>query len=282
MSTPRLRVRDLTLGYGSFVLMRDVNFDVAADDIFLIMGGSGCGKSSLLRTLMGLKQPQSGQVLYGDTDIWACTEKERRRILRRTGVLFQGGALWSSMTLAENIALPLRQYTSLSDRDIRRQALLKLSLAGLTGFEDYYPSEISGGMRKRAGLARALALDPAILFLDEPSAGLDPVSAKLLDDLISELRDALGTTFVIVSHELASIYAIATNSIFLDAGTRTMQACGNPSALVRDPATPETAMLFLTRGLSRHAGEIPDPRRPDITGTAPREGTADEPQRTDR
>ena len=137
-------------------------------------------------------------------------------------------------------------------------------------------------MRKRAGLARALALDPAILFLDEPSAGLDPVSAKLLDDLISELRDALGTTFVIVSHELASIYAIATNSSFLDAGTRTMQACGNPSALVRDPATPETAMLFLTRGLSRHAGEIPDPRRPDITGTAPREGTADEPQRTDR
>ena len=166
MSTPRLRVRDLTLGYGSFVLMRDVNFDVAADDIFLIMGGSGCGKSSLLRTLMGLKQPQSGQVLYGDTDIWACTEKERRRILRRTGVLFQGGALWSSMTLAENVGLPLQQYTDLDDDEIREQASLKLALAGLAGFEDYYPSEISGGMRKRAGLARALALDPEILFLE--------------------------------------------------------------------------------------------------------------------
>ena len=215
MSTPRLRVRDLTLGYGSFVLMRDVNFDVAADDIFLIMGGSGCGKSSLLRTLMGLKQPQSGQVLYGDTDIWACTEKERRRILRRTGVLFQGGALWSSMTLAENVGLPLQQYTDLDDDEIREQASLKLALAGLAGFEDYYPSEISGGMRKRAGLARALALDPEILFLDEPSAGLDPVSARMLDDLILELRDALGTTFVIVSHELASIFAIASNGIYV-------------------------------------------------------------------
>ena len=196
MSTPRLRVRDLTLGYGSFVLMRDVNFDVAADDIFLIMGGSGCGKSSLLRTLMGLKQPQSGQVLYGDTDIWACTEKERRRILRRTGVLFQGGALWSSMTLAENVGLPLQQYTDLDDDEIREQASLKLALAGLAGFEDYYPSEISGGMRKRAGLARALALDPEILFLDEPSAGLDPVSARMLDDLRAALPN---TTFYVQS-----------------------------------------------------------------------------------
>ena len=201
MSTPRLRVRDLTLGYGSFVLMRDVNFDVAADDIFLIMGGSGCGKSSLLRTLMGLKQPQSGQVLYGDTDIWACTEKERRRILRRTGVLFQGGALWSSMTLAENVGLPLQQYTDLDDDEIREQASLKLALAGLAGFEDYYPSEISGG-----------------------------------------------TIFVIVSHELASIFAIASNGIYLDVRTRRVTARGNPSELVRDPHTELQALRFLTRG----------------------------------
>ena len=207
MSTPRLRVRDLTLGYGSFVLMRDVNFDVAADDIFLIMGGSGCGKSSLLRTLMGLKQPQSGQVLYGDTDIWACTEKERRRILRRTGVLFQGGALWSSMTLAENVGLPLQQYTDLDDDEIREQASLKLALAGL-----------------------------------------DPVSARMLDDLILELRDALGTTFVIVSHELASIFAIASNGIYLDVRTRRVTARGNPSELVRDPHTELQALRFLTRG----------------------------------
>ncbi|HAK22820.1 MAG TPA: polyamine ABC transporter ATP-binding protein, partial [Desulfovibrio sp.] len=241
-ATPVIRCRHLRVGYGSFVLMKDISFDVMPGDIFFITGGSGCGKSTLLRVLMGLKAPQAGTVSFGDTPFWPGSDGDRLKVRRRTGVLFQQGALWSSMTLAENIALPLRQYTSLSDRDIRRQALLKLSLAGLTGFEDYYPSEISGGMRKRAGLARALALDPAILFLDEPSAGLDPVSAKLLDDLISELRDALGTTFVIVSHELASIYAIATNSIFLDAGTRTMQACGNPSALVRDPATPETAM----------------------------------------
>lgn len=247
-SAPRISVRNLTVGYGSYVLMRDVSFDVARDDAFLIMGGSGCGKSTLLRVLMGLKEPQEGQVFYGETDFWACTPRERRRLMQRTGVLFQGGALWSSMTLAENVGLPLQQYTRLSPADIREQASLKLALAGLAGFEDYYPSEISGGMRKRAGLARALALDPEILFLDEPSAGLDPVSSRLLDDLILELRDTLGTTFVIVSHELASIFTVASNSIFLDARTRRVTAAGNPSLLVKDPHTEEQARLFLTRG----------------------------------
>lgn len=244
----KISVRGLQVGYGDYVLMRDVSFDVRQGDIFFIMGGSGCGKSTLLRVLMGLKSPQKGQVLYGQQDFWNGDEENRRHIMRQAGVLFQAGALWSSMTLAENVGLPLQQYTDLGPEDIRRQASLKLALAGLAGFEDYYPSEISGGMRKRAGLARALALDPQILFLDEPSAGLDPVSSRLLDDLILELRDTLGTTFVIVSHELASIYAIANNSIFLDAQSRTVKARGNPGELLRDRHTDPAARLFLTRG----------------------------------
>lgn len=256
----RISVRGLQVGYGSFVLMRDVSFDVRAGDVFFIMGGSGCGKSTLLRVLMGLKSPQAGQVLYGDTDFWGGGEDARRQVMRHAGVLFQGGALWSSMTLAENVGLPLQQYTDLDDEEIREQASLKLALAGLAGFEDYYPSEISGGMRKRAGLARALALDPRILFLDEPSAGLDPVSSRLLDDLILELRDTLGTTFVIVSHELASIFSIASNSIFLDAQTRSVTARGNPARLVRAPHTEKRARLFLTRG---GAGDGQEPARAD-------------------
>ena len=251
----RIRVRDLTVAFGSFVLMRNVSFDVRAGDIFMVMGGSGCGKSTLLRVLMGLKEPQQGHIAYNGVDFWTGTEQTRSRIMRNTGVLFQGGALWSSMTLAENVGLPLQQYTELSDAEIRELASLKLALAGLAGFEDYYPSEISGGMRKRAGLARALALDPQILFLDEPSAGLDPVSSRLLDDLILELRDSLGTTFVIVSHELASIFTIAGNSIFLDAQSRTVTARGNPSEMVKDSNTDQSAKLFLTRGGKRDGNE---------------------------
>lgn len=251
----RISVRDLTVAFGSFVLMRNVSFDVRVGDIFMVMGGSGCGKSTLLRVLMGLKEPQQGQICYNGENFWAGTEESRSRIMRNTGVLFQGGALWSSMTLAENVGLPLQQYTDLTDEEIREQASLKLALAGLAGFEDYYPSEISGGMRKRAGLARALALDPQILFLDEPSAGLDPVSSRLLDDLILELRDSLGTTFVIVSHELPSIFTIARNGIFLDAQSRTVTASGNPSEMVKNPATDQSAMLFLTRGGKRESTE---------------------------
>lgn len=246
--TPPLSVRDLTVAYGEYVLMRDVTFDVRKGDIFFIMGGSGCGKSTLLRVLMGLKAPDRGRVLYDGRDFWNAGEEMRRGLMRGVGALFQSGALWSSMTLAENVALPLQQYTDLGDAEIRELASLKLALAGLAGFEDYYPSEISGGMRKRAGLARALALDPPLLFLDEPSAGLDPVSSRLLDDLLLELRDTLGTTFVIVSHELASIFAIATGGVFLDAATRTVRAQGDPRAMLRDPATPPSARNFLTRG----------------------------------
>lgn len=243
-----LSVFDFKVGYGSYILMRDVNFEVRKGDIFFIMGASGCGKSTLLHVLMGLMPPEAGVEYFGEVDFWGSTPAERRSCMRHAGVLFQSGALWSSMTLAENVALPLEQYTDLSAEEIRELAALKLSLVGLAGFEDYYPSEISGGMTKRAGLARALALDPDILFLDEPSAGLDPVSSSLLDELIQELRDSLGATFIIVSHELASIFNIGTNSIFLDVNTRTVIAQGNPSLLVHDPHTAKEALLFLTRG----------------------------------
>lgn len=246
----RIRVENLYVGYGSFTLMKNVSFTVQAGDIFFITGGSGCGKSTLLKVLMGLKKPQGGHIFYDNTDFWESDEVARNTIKRNTGVLFQSGALWSSMTLAQNVALPLQQYTDLKDDAIYELCRLKLALTGLAGFEEYYPSEISGGMRKRAGLARALALDPSILFLDEPSAGLDPVSSRHLDDLILELRDALSTTFVIVSHELDSIFTIANNSIFLDNQTRTIQARGNPRSLRDDPNTALCARDFLTRGMA--------------------------------
>ena len=243
-----INVSDLFVGYGSFILMKNVNFQVYAGDIFFITGGSGCGKSTLLKVLMGLKEPMDGHIFYGQNDFWHSTQDIRNQIKRNTGILFQSGALWSSMTLAQNVALPLQQYTRLENEEIYELAKLKLALTGLAGFEDYYPSEISGGMRKRAGLARALALDPQILFLDEPSAGLDPVSSRHLDDLILELRDSLETTFVIVSHELDSIFAIANNSIFLDNQTRTIKAKGDPKLLLKDPNTDIAALNFLTRG----------------------------------
>lgn len=247
-----LSIRNLDLKYGSRILMEQLTFEVGRGDIFFIMGGSGCGKSTLLRTLVGLKETDSGEILYSGANFscdnfLSASEEARRDILSHIGVLFQGGALWSSMTLAENVAVPLQHYTKLNDSQIRELASLKLALAGLAGFEDYYPSEISGGMRKRAGLARALALDPEILFLDEPSAGLDPVSSQLLDNLILELRETLDTTFVIVSHELASIFAIATNSIFLDTDSHSIIARGNPSQLVNDPNTAKNARNFLHR-----------------------------------
>ena len=235
------------MAYGDFVVMRDLTFNINRGDVFIIMGGSGCGKSTLLKILIGLKSPATGQVLYGQDNLWGVDQDAREQIMKRFGVLYQSGALWSSLTLAENIGLPLEQYTGLSGKQIREQAAYKLSLVGLSGFEDYYPSEISGGMRKRAGLARAMALDPDVLFFDEPSAGLDPVSAKLLDDLMLELRDSLGTTLVVVTHELASIFAIGNNSVYLDVDTRTMTASGNPNHLLKECQDPNVRR-FLTRG----------------------------------
>jgi phospholipid/cholesterol/gamma-HCH transport system ATP-binding protein len=243
----KIEIRNLTMAYGSFVVMRDITAKVRTGEVFIIMGGSGCGKSTLLKHMVGLKEPAKGDILYDGKSFWHSSEAERQATLRRFGVLFQSGALWSSMTLEENIALPLGEYTELSPREIAEIVRLKLSLVGLKGFEEYYPSEISGGMRKRAGLARAMALDPEILFFDEPSAGLDPISSRRLDDLILELRDSLGSTIVVVTHELQSIFAIADNSIFLDATTRTMRAQGNPRELLKNSDDP---MLreFLTRG----------------------------------
>ena len=242
-----ITISDLTMAYGDFVLMRELNFTINRGDIFIIMGGSGCGKSTLLRHMVGLKVPAKGKVFYGGISFWDAGSEERAQLMRRFGILYQSGALWSSMTLAENVALPLQQYTDLSDQEIAAQVSLKLALVGLSGFEEFYPSEISGGMRKRAGLARAMALDPEVLFFDEPSAGLDPVSAKRLDDLILQLRDSLGATVVVVTHELSSIFAIGNNSVFLDPETRTMIAAGDPNLLLRENNDPRI-QNFLTRG----------------------------------
>jgi len=242
-----IAVDSVTMAYGSFVLQRDLTFNVGRGEIFVIMGGSGCGKSTLMRVLIGLKRPATGMVSYSGESFWTATARRRDTMVRRFGVLYQSGALWSSMTLLENVSLPLEEYTDLNKKERREVAALKLALVGLKGFEDYYPSQISGGMRKRAGLARAIAVDPDILFFDEPSAGLDPISSHRLDDLILELRDSLGATIVMVTHELPSIFAIADNSVFLDAETRTMIASGPPRQILEETDNP---MLreFLTRG----------------------------------
>jgi phospholipid/cholesterol/gamma-HCH transport system ATP-binding protein len=235
--------------FGDYVVQRDVNLEVAAGEIFVIMGGSGCGKSTLLKHMMGLIRPAGGDVFYDGESFWNAEPERQMEMTRRFGILFQSGALWSSMTLSENVALPLEQYTRLRPAEISALVSLKLALVGLRGFEDFYPAEISGGMRKRAGLARAMALDPDILFFDEPSAGLDPISSRRLDDLILALRDSLGATIIVVTHELPSIFAIADNSVFLDAETRTAIAHGNPRDLVRDCPIP-AVREFLTRGSS--------------------------------
>ncbi|MDH5298189.1 MAG: ATP-binding cassette domain-containing protein [Desulfobulbaceae bacterium] len=245
-NAPPIEVRNLTMAYGDFVIQRDLNFVVNKGDIFVIMGGSGCGKTTVMRALIGLQQPATGTVCYEGEDFWSAEPDRQARLKRRLGIMFQGGALWSSLTLGENIALPLKEYTTLSPRRLAEIVSFKLALVGLADFEDFYPSELSGGMKKRAGLARAMALDPEILVIDEPSSGLDPPTARRLDDLILELRDSLETTIVVISHELASILGIGTNSIFLDAETHTMINSGNPKEAVvsGDPRVRH----FLTRG----------------------------------
>lgn len=241
-----IEVRDLTMAYGSFVVMRDLNFDVRRGEIFVIMGGSGSGKSTLLKHMIGLKKPAEGEVCLEGENFWQADEALQAQMLRRIGVLYQNGALWSGLTLGENVALPLEQYTDLKPDAIADVVSFKLALMGLRGFEGFYPNEISGGMRKRAALARAMALDPDLLFFDEPSSGLDPITASRLDDLILQLRDSLGTTIVIVSHDLESIFAIADRALFLDIKDKTMTALGNPVELREAPPNAEVHR-FLTR-----------------------------------
>ncbi|HBA55318.1 MAG TPA: polyamine ABC transporter ATP-binding protein [Syntrophorhabdus aromaticivorans] len=247
---PHIIVEDLTMAFGTNVIQQDLTFTINRGDVFVVMGGSGCGKSTLMRHLIGLHRPCKGRVLYDGVSFWDVDETERLKILRHVGVMYQSGALWSSMTLAENIGLLLQEYAGVDAEKAREVASLKLALVGLAGFEDYYPSEISGGMKKRASIARAMALDPDILFLDEPSGGLDPISGRMLDDLILELRATLGTTIVVITHELASIFAIGTNSVFLDTDTKTMIASGDPKKL-RATCENDTIQNFQTRGEAR-------------------------------
>ena len=242
-----ITVRNLTMAYGERVIQNNLSFEVKHGARFIIMGDSGCGKSTLLKHLIGLIEPYKGDIFFREQELWALSDDGRKELARRFGVLYQSGALWSSMTLAQNVALPIAQYTGLPERDVEELVELKLALVGLAGFGDYYPSEISGGMKKRAGLARAMALDPEVLFLDEPSAGLDPLSSRQLDDLILELNESLSTTFLIVTHELASIYAVGKDAIFLDSETKTMLARGDPAEMARSCPNAKVRR-FLNRG----------------------------------
>jgi phospholipid/cholesterol/gamma-HCH transport system ATP-binding protein len=241
-----IAIRDLTMAYGDFVIQRDLSFEIYRGDIFVIMGGSGCGKSTLLKHMLGLITPAAGDILYNGQSFIHASAVEREAMRQQWGITYQSGGLFSSMTLAENVTLPLQLYTQYQAGEIRDIVAYKLALVGLAGYQDYHPSEISGGMRKRAALARAIALDPEILFFDEPSAGLDPISSRLLDELIVQLQESIGATVVMVTHELPSIFDIATNSVYLDANTRTMIDYGDPKTM-RDHSEQAVVRQFLTR-----------------------------------
>ena len=243
----KITAKNLSIGYDEKVIIKNADFEVKNNDIFIIMGASGCGKSTLLKVLTGLIPPLKGKFYIDGTDYVDADEQTKLNVMKKVGVLYQSGGLFSSMTLAENVALPLQKYSTYSKKTIDELVSLKLALVGLDGFNDYYPSQISGGMKKRAGLARALALDPEIVYFDEPSAGLDPLSSARLDELMQDINQNLKTTLVVVTHELSSIFAIGTNSVFLDAKTKTVQAKGNPAQLLKNPPN-EEVYNFLTRG----------------------------------
>ena len=259
-STPERRdhieVEDITLAYGERVMLENISFAVRQGEVFIIMGGNGCGKSTLLKVLIGLKAPATGRVLYDGVSFWEADPAAQGAILQRIGILYQHNALWSSMTVGENVALPLQEYTDLTRTRIAEVVALKLALVGLSGYESFYPAELSGGMQKRAALARAMALDPDILFFDEPSAGLDPINVRLLDDLIIELSESLKTTVVVITHDLDSIFTIGGNAILLDRQSRSILARGNPHDLLRLSSDPKV-ISFLNRG---RTGREPNPR----------------------
>ncbi|GJQ57724.1 MAG: polyamine ABC transporter ATP-binding protein [Candidatus Scalindua sp.] len=239
-----IKVRELVAGYDNEIVLNKVTFDVFQGEIFVILGSSGCGKSTLLKHLIGLIDPISGEIEIGGIKITGKDRRNLQKVFRKYGVLFQNSGLLSSMTLAENVALPLQQYTNLTDKYINTLVKMKLSLVNLSGFENHLPSEISGGMRKRAGLARALSLNPSILFFDEPSAGLDPVTSAELDRLIIHLNHTLGTTMVIVTHELPSIFTVAHRVIMLDKRIRGIIADGTPQYLRDHSQNPYVKQFF--------------------------------------
>ena len=243
-----LRVNNLQLAYGDYEVLKGVSFHALRGECLVVMGGSGCGKSTLLKSMVGLLEPLDGEVTVDSQNIWSLDVDVQEAVLRKFGVLFQGGALWGSMNLLENVSLPLEIYTDLNPSEVEGLARYKLNLVGLSGYSEFYPAQLSGGMKKRAGLARAMALDPDILFLDEPSAGLDPVNSHRLDNLINELKESLGITFVVVTHELASIFDIADYSIFLDGKKKTLVDQGKPADL-RENSKFEEVRAFLHRGI---------------------------------
>ena len=241
-----IQVKELVAGYGEEIILERISFDVFEREIFVVLGGSGCGKSTLLKHLIGLIHPISGRVIIDGDDISNCDETEYQKILRKIGVLYQSAALFGSMTLAENVALPIKEYTDLPGKSVDTLVRMKLNLVNLNGYENYLPSELSGGMKKRAGLARAMALNPKILFFDEPSAGLDPVTSVELDNLIIHLNKSLGTTMVIVTHELPSIFTVAQRVIMLDKRARGIIAEGDPEYL-RDHSRNAFVRQFFNR-----------------------------------
>ena len=246
-SPARIEVRRLTISVEGQVVQRDLDFEVAAGQIFAVIGDGGSGRSLLLRHMAGMQRPTAGAVLYDGESLWGGSEADRERLRHRFGILFQGAVLIAEMTLLENVAVKLRLNTALSDREADEVAALKLAIMGLRGHERHYPSQVSVGMRIRAALARAIALDPDILFFDDPSALLDPLHSQRVDDIILGLRDATGATIVLVSHDLSSVFALADDALFLDGEKKTMIARGRPEEL-RDHCPDPKVRAFLTRG----------------------------------